>query len=86
MLGWALVARLVLVCLVFRECLDQVLILNHANLRRLLRAYVAYYNAVRPHQALDHNSPQPRDIAPPGGRIIAFPQVGGLHHRDQRAA
>ena len=25
-----------------RECLDQVLILNHAHLRRLLRAYVAY--------------------------------------------
>ena len=70
-----------------RECLDQVLILNAAHLRRLLRAYVAYYNTVRPHQALDNNSPQPRDIdPPPGGRIIAFPQVGGLHHRYQRAA
>ena len=27
-----------------RECLDHVLILNEAHLRRLLRAYVAYYN------------------------------------------
>jgi putative transposase len=70
-----------------RECLDHFLILNETHLYRLLRAYVAYYNAVRPHQALDHNSPQPRDIdPPPGGRIIAFPQVGGLHHRYQRAA
>lgn len=70
-----------------RECLDHVLILNETHLYRLLRAYVAYYNAVRPHQALDNNSPQPRDIdPPPGGRIIAFPQVGGLHHRYQRAA
>ena len=87
MLGWALVACLVLVCLVFRECLDHFLILNETHLCRLLRAYVAYYNAVRPHQALDNNSPQPRDIdPPPDGRIIAFPQVGGLHHRYQRAA
>ena len=70
-----------------RECLDHFLILNKTHLYRLLRAYVAYYNAVRPHQALDNNSPQPRDIdPPPGGRIIAFPQVGGLHHRYQRAA
>jgi putative transposase len=70
-----------------RECLDHFLILNETHLYRPLRAYVAYYNAVRPHQALDHNSPQPRDIdPPPGGRIIAVPQVGGLHHRYQRAA
>jgi putative transposase len=70
-----------------RECLDHFLILNETHLYRLLRAYVAYYNAVRPHQALDNNSPQPRDIdPPPGGRIIAVPQVGGLHHRYQRAA
>jgi Integrase core domain len=62
-----------------RECLDHFLILNETHLYRLLRAYVAYYNGVRPHQALDNNSPQPRDIdPPPGGRIIAFPQVGGL--------
>ena len=70
-----------------RDCLDHFLILNETHLYRLLRAYVVYYNAVRPHQALDNNSPQPRDIdPPPGGRIIAFPQVGGLHHRYQRAA
>ena len=70
-----------------RECLDHFLILNETHLYRLLRAYVAYYNAVRAHQALDNNSPQPRDIdPPPGGWIIAFPQVGGLHHRHQRAA
>ena len=45
------------------------------------------YNVARPHQALDDNSPQPRDIdLPPGGRIITFPQARGLHHRYQRAA
>ncbi len=69
------------------ECLDHFLILNEAHLRRLLRAYFAYYNAVRPHQALDNNCPRPREVQPPAlGRVMAIPQVGGLHHLCQRAA
>ena len=48
-----------------RECLDHFLILSEAHLRRLLRAYVAYYNTTRPHQSLDNNSPQPRDSRTP---------------------
>ena len=43
-----------------RECLDHVMILSETHLRQLLRGYVTYYNAVRPHQALDHNAPRPR--------------------------
>lgn len=63
------------------------LILSEAHLRRLLRAYLAYYNTVRPHQALENNSPRPRDAQPPAlGGVIAIPQVGGLHHHYQRAA
>ena len=50
-----------------RECLDHFLILNETRLRRLVRGYIAYYNTARPHQALDNNSPQPRD-GEPGGR------------------
>lgn len=70
-----------------RECLDHVLILNEAHLRRLLRGYIGYYNTARPHQSLDNNSPQPRVVEPPPcGRIVAIPQVGGLHHRYQRVA
>jgi hypothetical protein len=35
----------------------------------------------------DDNSPQPRVVEPPPcGRIIAIPQVGGLHRRYQRVA
>jgi putative transposase len=57
------------------------------HLRRLLRGYIGYYNTARPHQSLDNNSPQPRVVEPsPRGRIIAIPQVGGLHHRYQRVA
>jgi putative transposase len=70
-----------------RECLDHYLILNEAHLRRLLRGYIAYYNTARPHQSLDHNSPQPREVHPPElGRVVSIPQVGGLHHLYQRAA
>jgi putative transposase len=47
-----------------RECLDHVMILRESHLRRLLRRYVTYYNAVRPHQALDKQlSPAPRGTA-----------------------
>jgi len=70
-----------------RECLNHFLVLNERHLHRLLRAYRVYYNASRPHQALDQNSPHPRDSEPPfRGRIVAIPHLGGLHHRYQRAA
>ena len=48
-----------------RECLDHVIILSEAHLRRVLRAYLAYYNTARPHQSLANNSPQPRLVEPP---------------------
>jgi putative transposase len=70
-----------------RECLNHVVVLSERHLRRLLRAYAGYYNTVRPHQALGQNSPRPRAIQPlTRGRVVAIPQVGGLHHLYQRAA
>jgi putative transposase len=70
-----------------RECLDHVIVLDERHLRRLLRGYLAYYNATRPHQSLHNDSPRRREVqTPAGGRIVAIPQVGGLHHRYQRAA
>ncbi len=70
-----------------RECLDHFIVLNERHLRRLLRSYLAYYNATRPHQSLYNNSPHPREVqTPAGGRIVATPQVSGLHHLYQRAA
>jgi putative transposase len=70
-----------------RECLDHFLILSDTHLRLLLRAYLAYYNTARPHQAVDGNSPWLRSIQSPScGRIVGIPQVGGLHHRYERVA
>ena len=72
---------------IHRECLDHCLILNEAHLRRLLHGYLGYHNTARPHHSLDDNSPQPREVHPPElGRVVAIPQVGGLHHLYQRAA
>ncbi len=70
-----------------RECLDHVIVLSDAHLRRILKPYVQYYNKSRPHLSLERNAPLPRKLEPPSqGRVIAIPQVGGLHHRYQRAA
>ena len=70
-----------------RECLDHVIVMNAAGLHRILRDYVAYYMRSRTHLALGKDTPSPRPVTPPSaGRIVAIPEVGGLHHRYDRIA
>ena len=70
-----------------RECLDHIVIFNERHLRRVLSSYVDYYQRTRTHLSLDEDGPHSRPIQPPrNGRIIAVPQVGGLHHRYERLA
>ena len=70
-----------------RECLDHVIILNERHLRRVLAAYFRYHHHSRTHLSLAKDCPEPRPIQPRSvGTVIAFPQVGGLHHRDERRA
>ena len=70
-----------------RECLDHIVIFNERHLRRVLSAYVDYYQRTRTHLSLDKDCPDPRPIMPRrSGKVIAIPQVGGLHHRYQRLA
>ena len=70
-----------------RECLDHVIVLNERHLRRVLGDYVAYYHRSRTHLALDKDTPESRPVdATAGHRIVAVPQVGGLHHRYERRA
>jgi hypothetical protein len=64
-----------------------VIVLGERHLLRLLRPYVAYYNEDRPHMSLGRDAPVARAVQPPsGGRVVALPRVGGLHHRYSRAA
>ncbi len=70
-----------------RECLDHVIVLSAAGLQRLMHLYCAYYEQSRTHLSLNKDAPIPRPIAAPGdGRVVAIPQVGGLHHRYERQA
>jgi transposase InsO family protein len=70
-----------------RELLDHVIVLNEQHLRRRLRSYLRYYHGSRTHLALEKDAPEPRAVEPPEqGRIVALPQVSGLHHRYVRCA
>jgi putative transposase len=73
-----------------RECLDHLLILHEQQLRRVLHAYVAYFNHARPHQGLKQHVPVLLGSALPNGArdgpIVAVPILGGLHHDYQRVA
>ena len=70
-----------------RECLDHVIVANEAGLHRALRDYLAYYMHSRPYLALGKDPPTSRAVASPSaGRVVATPQVGGLHHRYDRVA
>ena len=70
-----------------RECLDHVIVTTAAGLHRVLTAYVGYYLRSRTHLALGKDTPSRRLVTPPSaGRIVAIPEVGGLHHRYDRVA
>ena len=71
------------------ECLDHLIVFSEANLRRVLSAYVTYYNRWRPHRSLGQAAPcgearpLPRQASP---KIAAEPVLGGLHHIYRAAA
>jgi len=73
-----------------RECLDHLLIFGEQQLRRVIAAYVDYFNNSRPHQGIDQHVPcrPPTPAEPTSGTTIAFPVLNGLHHAYayQRAA
>jgi hypothetical protein len=70
-----------------RECLDHVIVLNEASLRRTLRSYFHYYQDSRTHLSLAKDAPEERAVQPPElGAVIELAQVGGLHHRYERRA
>jgi len=67
--------------------MDHVIVFNESGLRRLMIRYCSYYEQSRTHLSLNKDAPIPRPIAAPGDcRVVAIPQVGGLHHRYERQA
>jgi Integrase core domain len=62
-----------------RECVDHILVLGEAHLRRILKSYIRYYNETRTHLALDKDAPLSRAVMR-AGRILCRPVLGGLHH------
>lgn len=66
-----------------RECLDHLIIVNAAHLRRVLRTYADYYNNDRTHLGLDKDAPNFRPVEAVG-RITSTLILGGLHHRYRR--
>ena len=52
-----------------------------------LARYFEYYNETRCHLSLAGDAPEPRGVQGPElGEVVEFPEVGGLHHRYERAA
>ena len=69
-----------------QECLDHLLIVGEAHLRRVLGVYVGFYNEVRPHQGLDQRTPVPAPLPARQGPVRCRALLGGLLRRYDRAA
>ena len=62
-----------------RECVDHLVVLGEAHLRRILRFYARYYNEIRTHWSLAKDAPVSRPIQRTGS-IRSHPILGRLHH------
>jgi transposase InsO family protein len=62
-----------------RECLDHIIVLGEAHLRRILKSYADYYNGVRTRRLLNKDAPVSRPVQRTGS-IKWYSILGGLHH------
>jgi transposase InsO family protein len=65
------------------ECLDHLIAFNAEHLLRILAKYATYYNEVRTHVSLGKDTPCTGPIER-FGDVVAYPILGGLHHRYAR--
>jgi transposase InsO family protein len=70
------------------ECLDHLLVFGRRNLERVLRGYVAHFNAERPHRSLELVPPAglPRSRGSPPSSVLRRDVLGGLIHEYHVAA
>ncbi len=62
------------------ECLDKLLIINQAHLRRVMRDYIAFFNTARPHQGLDQRIPVPKMTHGNTGPVRCRAVLDGIIH------
>jgi transposase InsO family protein len=62
-----------------RECVDHIVVLGEAHLRRILLSYARYYKDIRTHRSLDKDAPVSRPVQRTG-IISSHAVLGGLHH------
>src|SRR6202043_2305913 len=62
-----------------RECVDHVIVLGEAHLRRILKSYSDYYNRFRTHRSLNKDAPVSRSVQRTGV-IRSGAILGGIHH------
>jgi transposase InsO family protein len=62
-----------------RECVDHIIVLGEAHLRRILKSYIHYDNGVRTHRSLNKDAPVFRSVQRTGV-IRSRAILGGLHH------
>ena len=67
-----------------RECVDHIVVLGEAHLRRTLRGHARYYNSARTHRSLGQDTPVSRPVQQIG-RIVSHALVGGLDHQYVRS-
>jgi putative transposase len=68
------------------ECLDKLLIINQAHLRRVMREYITFFNTARPHQGLDQRIPVPMIDLEHTGPVRSRAVLGGIIHDYYRDA
>ena len=69
-----------------QECLDHIPIFNDRHLYNVLKEYVGFYNASRPHQGIDQRTPIPIDRLNKEGTIVRREVLGGIIHDYYRCA
>ena len=63
------------------------MVFSEGHLRRLLASHFHYSHRWRTHLSLAMDCPDARPVQPPEqGAVVAFPDVGGLHHHYERVA
>jgi transposase InsO family protein len=68
------------------ECLDKVLIINQAHLRRVMQEYAQFFNTARPHQGIDQQIPIPMQEPRAQGPVCCRKVLGGILHNYYRDA